>query len=172
MEYLAKISKKARILELKQRHLKITVLTSNTPYPSRKIRRIYAYTSQKTTKETRSIRHILGRPICRTQAMDTIFWKISNVVPTPRNSRYAVQRIENEAKTVIFRSRVQAECTRYCAGDAWTNRMMTRGTAVAINDWVRGSRRSNHGHLCPVIGNDWLMIDFVGSKKSLVAMIK
>ncbi|GJX16553.1 hypothetical protein Tco_0217385 [Tanacetum coccineum] len=40
MEYLVKISKKARILELKRRHLKITVLTSYTPYPSRKIRRI------------------------------------------------------------------------------------------------------------------------------------
>ncbi|GJV36914.1 ribosomal protein S11 [Tanacetum coccineum] len=37
MEYLVKISKKARILELKRRHLKIIVLTSNTPYPSRKI---------------------------------------------------------------------------------------------------------------------------------------
>ncbi|GKE04794.1 hypothetical protein Tco_1396812, partial [Tanacetum coccineum] len=56
MEYLVKISKKARILELKRRHLKITVLTTNTPYPSRKIRRICACTSQKTTKETRSIR--------------------------------------------------------------------------------------------------------------------
>ncbi|GKD44874.1 hypothetical protein Tco_1269519 [Tanacetum coccineum] len=32
MEYLVKISEKARILELKRRHLKITVLTSNTPY--------------------------------------------------------------------------------------------------------------------------------------------
>ncbi|GJU61522.1 hypothetical protein Tco_1243357 [Tanacetum coccineum] len=31
MEYLVKISKKARILELKRRHLKITVLTPNTP---------------------------------------------------------------------------------------------------------------------------------------------
>ncbi|GKB04564.1 hypothetical protein Tco_0832707 [Tanacetum coccineum] len=42
MEYLVKISKKARILELKRRHLKITVLTTNTPYPSRKIPRIVA----------------------------------------------------------------------------------------------------------------------------------
>ncbi|GJR89129.1 hypothetical protein Tco_0213140 [Tanacetum coccineum] len=41
MKYLVKISKKARILELKRRHLKITVLTSNTPYPSRKIRCIH-----------------------------------------------------------------------------------------------------------------------------------
>ncbi|GJZ02567.1 hypothetical protein Tco_0520528 [Tanacetum coccineum] len=50
MEYLVKISKKARILELKQRNMKIGVLTSYTSYPSRKIRRICACTSQKTTK--------------------------------------------------------------------------------------------------------------------------
>ncbi|GJR48837.1 hypothetical protein Tco_1316940, partial [Tanacetum coccineum] len=55
MKYLVKISKKARILELKQRHLKIIVLTSNTPYPSRKTRRICACTSLKTTKEQDSI---------------------------------------------------------------------------------------------------------------------
>ncbi|GJU63239.1 hypothetical protein Tco_1245074 [Tanacetum coccineum] len=58
MEYLVKISKKARILELKRRHLKITVLTSYTPYPSRKIRRICACTSLKTTKEQGSIRRL------------------------------------------------------------------------------------------------------------------
>ncbi|GKB82661.1 hypothetical protein Tco_0949556 [Tanacetum coccineum] len=58
MEYLVKISKKARILELKRRHLKITVLTSNTPYPSRKIRRICACTSLKTTKEQDPIRRL------------------------------------------------------------------------------------------------------------------
>nr|GEW01072.1 hypothetical protein [Tanacetum cinerariifolium] len=54
MEYLVKISKKARIRELKRGDLKITVLITNTSYPSRKIRRIRAYTSQKTTKETKS----------------------------------------------------------------------------------------------------------------------
>ncbi|GJY80244.1 hypothetical protein Tco_0492995 [Tanacetum coccineum] len=42
-EYLVKIRKKARILELKRRHLKIPTLTSYTPYPSRKIRRIHAH---------------------------------------------------------------------------------------------------------------------------------
>ncbi|GJT11836.1 hypothetical protein Tco_0858878 [Tanacetum coccineum] len=36
MEYLVKIIEKVRILKLKRRHLKITVLTSYTPYPSRK----------------------------------------------------------------------------------------------------------------------------------------
>ncbi|GJU70598.1 hypothetical protein Tco_1256857 [Tanacetum coccineum] len=51
MEYLVKISKKARILELKRRHLKIIVLTSYKPYTSRKIRRICACASLKTTKD-------------------------------------------------------------------------------------------------------------------------
>ncbi|GKA71600.1 reverse transcriptase domain-containing protein [Tanacetum coccineum] len=58
MEYLVKISKKARNLELKRRNMKIIVLTTNMPYPSRKIRRICAYTSLKTTKKTRSIRRL------------------------------------------------------------------------------------------------------------------
>ncbi|GJR64311.1 hypothetical protein Tco_0010376 [Tanacetum coccineum] len=39
IEYLVKISEKAPILELKQRNMKITVLTPNTLYPSRKTRR-------------------------------------------------------------------------------------------------------------------------------------
>ncbi|GJY52917.1 hypothetical protein Tco_0444581 [Tanacetum coccineum] len=50
MEYLVKIRKKARILELKRRHLKKLILTSYTPYPSRKIRHICTCTSQETTK--------------------------------------------------------------------------------------------------------------------------
>ncbi|GKB50720.1 hypothetical protein Tco_0901473 [Tanacetum coccineum] len=49
MEYLVKIGKKARILELKRRNMKITLLTTNTPYPSRKIRRICACTSPSIT---------------------------------------------------------------------------------------------------------------------------
>ncbi|GJW82722.1 hypothetical protein Tco_0155867 [Tanacetum coccineum] len=55
---IVKISKKVRILELKRRHLKINVLTSNTSYPSRKIRRICACTSLKTTKEQDPIRRL------------------------------------------------------------------------------------------------------------------
>ncbi|GJT13430.1 hypothetical protein Tco_0860472 [Tanacetum coccineum] len=67
MEYLVKISKKACILELKQRHLNIIVLTSYTPYTSRRIRRICACTSQKSTREKDPIRRIQRRPICRIQ---------------------------------------------------------------------------------------------------------
>ncbi|GJX96294.1 hypothetical protein Tco_0352092 [Tanacetum coccineum] len=40
MEYLVKISKKARIMELKRRNMKKLILTSYMSYPSRKIRRI------------------------------------------------------------------------------------------------------------------------------------
>nr|GEU35652.1 hypothetical protein [Tanacetum cinerariifolium] len=61
MEYLVKISKKAPIMELKRRHLTITILTPYILYPSRKIRRICAYTSQETTKEQRPIRRIIFR---------------------------------------------------------------------------------------------------------------
>ncbi|GJT67545.1 hypothetical protein Tco_1019025 [Tanacetum coccineum] len=93
MEYLVKISKKARILELKRRYLKITVLTPNTPYPSRKIRRICACTSQKTTKETRSNTPYPGKTNTPYSSYgNKIFWKISNVVPTPRNPQYAVSK--------------------------------------------------------------------------------
>ncbi|GJS97640.1 hypothetical protein Tco_0804608 [Tanacetum coccineum] len=75
MEYLVKISKKACILELKRRHLKITVLTSNMLYPSRNIRRICSCTSLKTTKEQDPIRRIQDRPIRVFKAIgNKIFW--------------------------------------------------------------------------------------------------
>ncbi|GJY99595.1 hypothetical protein Tco_0517025 [Tanacetum coccineum] len=99
MEYLAKISKKARILELKQRHLKIIVLTSNTLYPSRKIRRICACTSQKTTKETRSIHRIQRIPIRRIQAMEIKYsgryrtWSLLQETPNTPYRSLLVRRI-------------------------------------------------------------------------------
>ncbi|GKE97598.1 hypothetical protein Tco_0020949, partial [Tanacetum coccineum] len=70
MEYLVKIRKRERILKLKRRHLKITVLTSNTPYPSRKIRHICACTSQKTRRKQDPIRRIHGRQIRRIQDIE------------------------------------------------------------------------------------------------------
>nr|GEX45555.1 hypothetical protein [Tanacetum cinerariifolium] len=56
MEYLVKISKKLRILELKRRNIKKLILTSNTSYPSKKIWRICNCTSLKTKKEQDTIR--------------------------------------------------------------------------------------------------------------------
>ncbi|GJS21088.1 hypothetical protein Tco_0449720 [Tanacetum coccineum] len=98
MEYLVKISKKARILELKRRNIKKLILTSYTPYSSRKIRHICAYTSQETTKIQSPIRYIQENSIRRIQyKVIKIFWKISNVVPTPRNPRYTVSILPDTA---------------------------------------------------------------------------
>ncbi|GKB08683.1 hypothetical protein Tco_0836995 [Tanacetum coccineum] len=72
--------------------LKITVLTTNTPYPSRKIRRICACTHQRPRKQD-PIRRIQERQYAVFKLYgNKIFWKISNVVPTPRNPQYAVSK--------------------------------------------------------------------------------
>ncbi|GJY19516.1 reverse transcriptase domain-containing protein [Tanacetum coccineum] len=108
MKYLVKISKKARILELKRRHLKITILTSNTPYPSRKIRRICACTSQKTMKETRSIRRIQERPIRRIQAMEIIYsgryqtWSLLQETPNTPYRSLSIRRAASELRPYHF----------------------------------------------------------------------
>ncbi|GKC38049.1 retrovirus-related pol polyprotein from transposon TNT 1-94 [Tanacetum coccineum] len=47
MESLVKKKQKGAILELKRRHLKKVLICINTPYPTRKIRRIYASSSQE-----------------------------------------------------------------------------------------------------------------------------
>ncbi|GJR89317.1 hypothetical protein Tco_0213328 [Tanacetum coccineum] len=57
-EYLVKVKEKARILEHKRRYLKITILTTNMPYPSRKIRRICACTHQRPRRKQDPIRRI------------------------------------------------------------------------------------------------------------------
>nr|GEW61381.1 hypothetical protein [Tanacetum cinerariifolium] len=94
MEYLVKISKKAHILELKRRHLKITILTSNTPYPSRKIRRICACTSQKTTRKQDPIRRIQRRPIRHIQDIECLRKKYrlslkNDMLPRDKNLKIA-----------------------------------------------------------------------------------
>ncbi|GKA15665.1 hypothetical protein Tco_0695412 [Tanacetum coccineum] len=47
MEYLVNISKRRAFWSLNEDILKITILKTNTPYPSRKIRRIRACTHQR-----------------------------------------------------------------------------------------------------------------------------
>ncbi|GJZ76930.1 hypothetical protein Tco_0641602 [Tanacetum coccineum] len=47
MEYLVKVSKRRAFWSLNEDILKITILKTNTPYPSRKIRRICACTHQR-----------------------------------------------------------------------------------------------------------------------------
>ncbi|GJW80891.1 reverse transcriptase domain-containing protein [Tanacetum coccineum] len=71
--------------------LKITILKTNTPYPSRKIRRIRACTHQRPqrNKDQYVVSRGLNTPYSR-YGINIIFWKISSVVPTPRNPQYAV----------------------------------------------------------------------------------
>ncbi|GJT86802.1 hypothetical protein Tco_1068519 [Tanacetum coccineum] len=50
-EYLVNISKRRAFWSLNEDILKITILTTNTPYPSRKIRRIRACTHQRPRRK-------------------------------------------------------------------------------------------------------------------------
>ncbi|GJW92958.1 hypothetical protein Tco_0172630 [Tanacetum coccineum] len=51
IEYLVNISKRHAFWSLNEDILKITILTTNTPYPSRKIRRIRACTHQRPQRK-------------------------------------------------------------------------------------------------------------------------
>nr|GEU93135.1 hypothetical protein [Tanacetum cinerariifolium] len=70
----------------------MTVLTTNTPYPSRKIRHICALHFSKD-HEGNKIQYVVSRKdqyaVFKLYG-NKIFWKISNVVPTLRNPQYAV----------------------------------------------------------------------------------
>ncbi|GJZ75436.1 hypothetical protein Tco_0639901 [Tanacetum coccineum] len=64
------------------------------PYPSRKIRRIYACTLQRPRRKQDPIRCIQERQYAVFKLYgNKIFWKISNVVPTLRNPQYTVIRL-------------------------------------------------------------------------------
>ncbi|GJV53015.1 MAK10-like protein [Tanacetum coccineum] len=69
----------------------ITILKTNTPYPSKKIRRIRACTHQRPlrNKDQYAVSRGLNTPYSR-YGINIIFWKISSVVPTPRNPQYAL----------------------------------------------------------------------------------
>ncbi|GJZ76561.1 hypothetical protein Tco_0641233 [Tanacetum coccineum] len=51
MEYLVKVSKRRAFWSLNEDILKITILKTNTPYPSRKIRRIHSCSHQRPQKK-------------------------------------------------------------------------------------------------------------------------
>ncbi|GJX88136.1 hypothetical protein Tco_0340150 [Tanacetum coccineum] len=101
MKYLVKIDKKARILELKRRYFK-DYCSDDQYVVSFKEDTAYLFLhSPKTTKETRPIRRIQERQYAVSRKGNTpysmlygnkIFWKISNVVPAPRNPQYAVSK--------------------------------------------------------------------------------
>ncbi|GJW40569.1 hypothetical protein Tco_0066414 [Tanacetum coccineum] len=69
MDYLVKVTKRHAFWSLNEDILKITVLTTNTPYPSRKIRRICACTHQRPRRKQDPIRRIQKKVIRRIQAI-------------------------------------------------------------------------------------------------------
>ncbi|GJU56563.1 hypothetical protein Tco_1230277 [Tanacetum coccineum] len=85
-----KDSKRGALWSLNEAILKITIMKTNTPYPSRKIRRIRACTHKRPQriKLNTPYQERLNTPYSR-YGMNIIFWKISNVVPTLRNPQYA-----------------------------------------------------------------------------------
>ncbi|GJY22835.1 hypothetical protein Tco_0396493, partial [Tanacetum coccineum] len=91
IEILVKDSKRRAFWSLKEDILKITILKTNTPYPLRKIWRIRACTHQRPHRMQLNTPYpeILNTPYS-IYGTNIIFWKISSVVPTPRNPQYAV----------------------------------------------------------------------------------
>ncbi|GJY45282.1 hypothetical protein Tco_0434345 [Tanacetum coccineum] len=64
MEYLVNISKRRAFWSINDDILKINVMTTNTPYPSRKIQRICAYTHQRPQRK-QDLYAVSRRPIRR-----------------------------------------------------------------------------------------------------------
>ncbi|GJW60200.1 hypothetical protein Tco_0109535 [Tanacetum coccineum] len=83
--------KKDAVYLMAQESNEITILKTNTPYPSRKTRRIRACTHQRPqrNKDQYAVSRGLNTPYSR-YGINIIFWKISSVVPTLRNPQYAV----------------------------------------------------------------------------------
>ncbi|GJX77048.1 hypothetical protein Tco_0323859 [Tanacetum coccineum] len=94
MEYLVNISKRRAFWSLNEDILKITVLTTNTPYPSRKIR-TYPFCCALTTdpNETRSIRRISDGPI-------ETYWKYSLDEVPPKSKNDIPPRDKKHFKTL------------------------------------------------------------------------
>ncbi|GJT28580.1 hypothetical protein Tco_0908855 [Tanacetum coccineum] len=129
----------AHIMELKRRHLKMTVLTTNMSYPLRKIRRICACTSQKTTKETKSIRHFVrnsGQQRVaflqkQSDAFEALFGdKINQVVdtndgdqedPDVKNKQEVKKADGQKIKIVKDEERKNVEDHQVCEGNDNTN---------------------------------------------------
>ncbi|GJV94246.1 DNA-directed DNA polymerase, partial [Tanacetum coccineum] len=89
--------------------LKITILKTNTPYPSRR----YGVSVPALTKDHKrnedqyAVSRGLNTPYSR-YGINIIFWKISNVVPTLRNPQYAVSNtwirrdLDNSTNNVLI----------------------------------------------------------------------
>ncbi|GJZ52315.1 hypothetical protein Tco_0606830 [Tanacetum coccineum] len=122
------ISKRRAFWSLNEDILKITILKTNTPYPSRKIRRIRVCTHQRPqrNKDQYAVSKGLNTPYS-IYGINIIFWKISSMVPTLRNPQYAVKmddpnitmeeyiRLEKEkARRRVFNDTLTSEAALSC----------------------------------------------------------
>ncbi|GJT19631.1 hypothetical protein Tco_0878337 [Tanacetum coccineum] len=86
----------------------ITVLKTNTPYPSRR----YGVSVPALTKDHKrnevqyAVSRRLNTPYSR-YGYNIIFWKISNVVPTSRNPQYAVLQLSRRGSLCSMPSKVK-----------------------------------------------------------------
>ncbi|GKA50354.1 hypothetical protein Tco_0743427 [Tanacetum coccineum] len=116
--------------------LKITILKTNTPYPSRKIRRIRACTHQRPqrNKDQYAVSKGLNTPYSR-YGINIIFWKISSVVPTLRNPQYAVSNswirrdLDNSTSNILIPL------------DSWTSGLLVYKLPLSVKYGVSNSIR-------------------------------
>ncbi|GKB92234.1 hypothetical protein Tco_0964506 [Tanacetum coccineum] len=83
------VSKRRAFWNLNEDILKITILKTNTPYPSRKIRRIHACTHQRPqrNKDQYAVSRGLNTSYSR-YGINMIFWKISSVFKEEKAHRH------------------------------------------------------------------------------------
>ncbi|GJY03058.1 retrovirus-related pol polyprotein from transposon TNT 1-94 [Tanacetum coccineum] len=135
-------SKRRAFWSLNEDILKITILKTNTPYPSRKIRRIRACTHQRPQKikDQYAVSRGLNTPYSR-YGINIIFWKISNVVPTPRNPQYAV------SNTWIRRDLDNSTINVLIPLDGWTSGLLMYRLPLSVIQlvlWIVDSRCSKY----------------------------
>ncbi|GJR93230.1 hypothetical protein Tco_0265404 [Tanacetum coccineum] len=120
-------------------------MTTNTPYPSRKIRRIRACTYQKTTKEKSSIRHIQRRPIHRIEDIvceDS--GRYQSLVPKLQLTESAIDSASSSSKCSWSESRLKS-------GDLNSSRL--RVLKCLLDD-----RNSHSGSLRSILRIQWKRI--------------
>nr|GEW49886.1 hypothetical protein [Tanacetum cinerariifolium] len=102
MEYLVKISKKARILELKRRYFEDYFFNIQYAISIKEDTTYLCLHSPKTTKETRSIRHIQKKAIRRIQVIDAEYsgryqtWSLLQETPDTSYPRLWIRRLRKK----------------------------------------------------------------------------
>ncbi|GJS31199.1 retrovirus-related pol polyprotein from transposon TNT 1-94 [Tanacetum coccineum] len=95
MEYLVKFSKRHAFWSLNEDILKITILETNTTYPSRKIRRIHACTDQRPQRKEDQYANDIVDPVLEEAELSSTNLDPSNMHQFYQQHRSADQRKKN-----------------------------------------------------------------------------